>query len=258
MKDVQGEYDDRNIPIDRVGVKNIYYPIRVLDPEFKEQQTVANVSMSVALSEHIRGTHMSRFIGLLNEFKGKITIANMETMADTLMHVMDAGKAELSFSFPYFIWKKAPVTGIASYSGYNVSFWAAKDKLSFDFIMEVKVPVQTLCPCSREISVAGAHNQRADVTVAVRMKRLVWIEDLVQICEKSSSSPLYTLLKRKDEKYVTESAYANPRFVEDVLREAVLALEMDDRVAWYKVMVVSNESIHNHDAFAEVEKWKST
>jgi len=256
MRDVQGERDDRNIPIDRVGVKNVSYPVIVLDPEFKEQRTIADVSMSVALPGHVRGTHMSRFIGLLNEFKGKITISNMETMADTLMNVMDAKRADLIFSFPYFIWKKAPVTGISSYSGYKVSFVAVKDISTFDFVLELKVPVQTLCPCSREISSAGAHNQRACVDISVRMKNLVWIEELVAICERSASSPLYTLLKRKDEKYVTESAYANPKFVEDVLREVVLALDKDGRITWYKVTVVSNESIHNHDAFAEMEKRK--
>lgn len=256
MRDVQKERDNRNIPIDRVGVRNVSYPVRVLDPEFKEQQTVATVSMAVALPGDTRGTHMSRFIDLLNDFQGRITLSNLENMTQTLMDVLEADEAELSFRFPYFIWKKAPISGIPSYSGYEVTFWATKDRSSFDFILEVVVPVQTLCPCSREISEEGAHNQRASISMAVRMNSLVWIEELVKICENSSSSPLYTLLKREDEKFVTESAYNNPRFVEDLVRECALSLEKDQRITWYRVVAVSNESIHSHDAFAETEKWK--
>lgn len=256
MKDIQKQHDPRNIPIDKVGVKNVSYPITVLDPEFKEQHTVATVSMAVSLPRNTRGTHMSRFIGLLNEFQGKITLSNLENMTDTFKDVLEAEKAEISFSFPYFIKKNAPVSGISSYSRYDVTFWASKEGSSFDFILEVVVPVQTLCPCSKEISVSGAHNQRADVTICVRMSSLVWIEELVAIGENSSSAPLFSLLKREDEKYVTELAYGNPRFVEDVVRESVLALDSDERITWYRVNAVSHESIHNHDAFAEIEKWK--
>lgn len=256
MKDIQKQHDPRNIPIDKVGVKDVSYPVTLLDPEFKEQQTVADVSMAVSLPRNTRGTHMSRFIGLLNEFQGKITLSNLENMIDTLKEKLEAEKAEISFMFPYFIQKSAPVSGILSYSRYDVTFWASKEGSSFDFILEVVVPVQTLCPCSKEIADSGAHNQRAAVTIAVRMSSLVWIEELVKIGEISSSAPLYTLLKREDEKYVTELAYGNPRFVEDVVRDVAIALDSDDRITWYRINTVSNESIHNHDAFAEIEKWK--
>jgi len=254
MKDVQNEQDSRNISIDRVGVSGVSYPIVVLDPEFSQQHTVARVSMSVSLPEDTRGTHMSRFIGLLNDFQGKVTLDSLEDMVDIIKDSLSAEKAQLSFEFPYFAKKKAPVSRIESYSRYDVLFLASKEKEQFDFILEVKIPVQTLCPCSREISEAGAHNQRASVDIAIRMKSLVWIEEIAEIGEKAASAPVFSLLKREDEKFVTEFAYSRPRFVEDVTREAVLSLEKDHRITWFRVKVISQESIHNHDAFAEIER----
>ncbi len=254
MKDVQNERDFRNIPIDKVGVSGVQYPIIVLDPEFKEQHTVAEVSMSVSLPETSRGTHMSRFIGMLNEYQGRITLAGMQTMTDLLRQKLRAEKAEIVFSFPYFIKRRAPVSQVESFSKYDVRFQSKSDGNDFDFVLEVKVPVQTLCPCSREISEAGAHNQRAVVDISIRMNSLVWIEELADIAETCASAPVFTFLKREDEKFITEKAYNNPRFVEDVAREVVLMLKKNDRITWYHVSVASNESIHNHDAFAEIEK----
>ena len=255
MRDVQSERDGRRISIDRVGVSNVSYPVVVLDQKENIQHTVASVSMSVSLPHEYRGTHMSRFIEVLHEFQGRLTISSMEHIAEHLRKVLDAECAEIVFSFPYFIARNAPVTGMSSFTRYDVSFLATKGD-RFDLVTVVTVPVQTLCPCSREISEAGAHNQRASVEISVRMKGLVWIEELVEIAEKNASAPVYTLLKREDEKFVTEQAYNNPRFVEDVLRDVAVDLEAEDRVVWYRIRVASNESIHNHDAFASLERDK--
>ncbi len=256
MRDVQSERDSRRISIDRVGVSSVSYPIVVLDQKQNIQHTVARVTMSVSLPHEYRGTHMSRFIEVLDEFQGRVTFSSLEAITEDLRKVLDAECAELDFSFPYFLLRKAPVTGMASYTRYDVTFRATKGD-AFDLVTTVDVPVQTLCPCSREISEKGAHNQRASVEISVRMKGFVWIEELVEIAEKSASAPVYTLLKREDEKFVTEQAYNNPRFVEDVLREVALALEEEDRITWYRIRVISNESIHNHDAFASVERGKT-
>lgn len=255
MRDVQSEMDKRNIPIDRVGISGVSYPITVLDRTRRTQETVAQVSMSVALPHEYRGTHMSRFIETLEDFKGKITPHNLEELTDAMIERLEACKADVVFEFPYFIRKQAPVSKRESWSRYDVVFRATKaDK--FDFITEVIAAVQTLCPCSKEISENGAHNQRAYVRVAVRMNELVWIEELVSIIEECASSPTYALLKREDEKFVTEFAYNKPRFVEDVVREIVLNLDYNKRISWFRVLVTSSESIHNHDAFAEVERGK--
>lgn len=256
MRDIQSEKDKRNVPIDRVGISGISYPITVLDKSRGTQETVAQVAMAVALPHEYRGTHMSRFVEALEDFiKGKVTPHDIEDFTDTLIKKLNARKAEVVFRFPYFIRKSAPVSKRESWSRCEVVFRAEKgDK--FDFVTEVAAAVQTLCPCSKEISEYGAHNQRAVVRVAVRMKELVWIEELVSMVEDCASAPTYALLKREDEKFITELAYDNPKFVEDVVREVVLKLEGDDRISWFRVLVSSNESIHNHDAFAEVSRDK--
>mgnify|MGYP003586341426 CR=1 FL=1 len=255
MRDLQSERDGRRIPIDRVGVSSVFYPVVVRDPERNIQHTVAKVAMSVSLPHDYRGTHMSRFIEVLDEFKGNITLPNLERMAEDLRKALSAEQAEITLEFPYFVMRNAPVTGLRSYTRYNVTFWASKGE-EFDLVTVVEVPVQTLCPCSKEISEGGAHNQRAFIEISARMKGLVWIEELVAMAEKSASAPVYTLLKREDEKFVTEQAYGNPRFVEDVLRDVALELEGEERITWYRIRVTSNESIHNHDAFASMERNK--
>jgi len=254
MRDVQSELDKRNIPIDRVGISGISYPVTVLDKERRTQETVADVAMAVALPHEYRGTHMSRFVEALEEFRGKVTPHELEDLTDHLINRLEALKAEVVFRFPYFIRKSAPVSKLESWSRYDVMFKAEKTKSQFDLVIEVIVAIQTLCPCSKEISDFGAHNQRAYVQLSVRMKDFIWIEELVSIIENCASAPTFTLLKREDEKFVTELAYNNPRFVEDVVRDIVIHMESDKRISWFRVLVSSSESIHNHDAFAEVER----
>ena len=253
MRDVQGERDTRNIPIDRVGVCDVSYPVVVMDPNENVQHVTATVRMSVSLPKDFRGTHMSRFIEVLERCRGKMTLSNLEEIVDELKAQLDAPEAEITVAFPYFIRRSAPVSGAESYSRTDVEFWAVKAK-RFDFILKVGVPVQTLCPCSKEISDFGAHNQRARVEIEVRMKRLVWIEELVELAEASASAPVRTLLKREDEKALTEKAFSNPRFVEDVVREISIKLDSDCRIKWYRVSVASDESIHDHRAFASLER----
>jgi GTP cyclohydrolase I len=255
MRDVQSERDRRNIHIDSVGVTGLAYPIVVRDKHEKTQHTVATVEMAVSLTKDYRGTHMSRFIEILNSCNGHITLQNLENIAQSLRRHLGAGRAEVEFRFPYFASRQAPVSGASSFTRYDVIFWAARDD-NFDFTLTVSVPVTTLCPCSREISQNGAHNQRAEVRMTVRMNRLVWIEDLADVAEQSASSPVFTLLKRDDEKFVTEKAYDTPRFVEDVVREVAARLDVDPRIDWYTVTVTSHESIHAHDAFASLSRDK--
>jgi GTP cyclohydrolase I len=199
---------------------------------------------------------MSRFIETLEECEGKVGPATLEALTEHLCSKLDATEAEIEFRFPYFVRKPAPVSGISSFMRYDASLKGIYKENVFDMITGVEVCVQTLCPCSREISLRGAHNQRTKVKLAVRMNELVWFEEMIRMIEHSASAPLYTLLKREDEKRVTEQAYANPRFVEDVVRDLAVELNEDGRIKWYDISVVSTESIHNHDAFAEVSRDK--
>ena len=253
MKDIQNERDMRNISINMVGIKGIRYPIVVMDRDNGKQSTVGTFSLFVDLPEDFRGTHMSRFVEILNRHKSKITPRNMESILDDMQSVLNSAVAHISVDFPYFLKKKAPVSLIESYSSYDCSFITRK-KDTFDFVLKVAVPVTTVCPCSKEISDRGAHNQRAEVVVSVRMNSLVWIEEIIAIVETHASAPIFSLLKREDEKYVTELSYDNPRFVEDLSREVVVALKNDARISWYKVEVTSQESIHNHEAYACIVK----
>lgn len=255
LPDIQKQGDARNIFIDKVGVSDLVYPIVVLDRTNQYQNTVANINMYVDLPGDFRGTHMSRFVEVLNAHRGKMTIKNMEKILDDMRNHLNAKTAHLEVNFDYFVLRKAPISQIESYTPYRAKFICKKDG-DFDFVLEVEVPMQTLCPCSKEISERGAHNQRAKADVSVRMKKLVWIEDLIDIAESAASSPVFTLLKRKDEKYVTEHAYDNPRFVEDVVRDIAIQLEKDKRITWYMLKVTSYESIHTHNAYACLEKKK--
>ena len=256
MKDVQKEKDLRRVQIDRVGVRNVNYPIVVMDQQSRTQSTLATVSMSVLLPHEYRGTHMSRFIEALEEYRGRVSPVTLEAITRHLCGKLDAPEATVRFDFPYFIRRRAPVSGIESFMRYEASLEGISGGDGFDMITGVGVPVQTLCPCSREISRHGAHNQRAFVSLRVRCTGLVWFEELIRMVESAASSPLYTLLKREDEKYVTEHAYETPRFVEDVVRDMALALDEESRIVWYSVSIVSSESIHNHDAFAEIVRDK--
>ncbi len=253
MRDIQSEEDQRRIEIDKVGVKELSYPIIVLDRANKLQPTVAKVNMFVNLPHHYRGTHMSRFVEILNQYRGQITMKNMGPILRKMREVFQAQSAHLEIDFPYFIEKEAPVSRSKSLMSYGCRFIGSLDQKE-DYILEVRVPVNTLCPCSKEISDRGAHNQRGEVRLQVRFKKFVWIEDLVALVEGAASSGLYSLLKREDEKWVTENAYDHPTFVEDVVRSVAEKLLPDKNITWFSVEVESQESIHNHNAYAFLER----
>ena len=255
MLDVQKSPDTRKIAINKVGVKDISYPIVVMDKYRSLQHTVARVNMFVDLPHHFKGTHMSRFIEILNKYREKIALDNMEIILKKMKEKLEADNAHLEIEFPYFIEKKAPVSGAGSLMEYTCEFIASLST-EFDFILGIKIPVTSLCPCSKELSRYGAHNQRSIITLKVRYREFVWIEDLVELIEKCGSSPVYSLLKREDEKFVTEQAYENPRFVEDIVREATLKLSAMDNITWFSVEVENFESIHKHSAYAAIERDK--
>ena len=256
MRDVQSERDQRNVTIDKVGISSVSWPIQVLDRTNGTQDTIANVSLSVCLPRDYRGTHMSRFVEVLSAQEKQVTFHNMDNLLQMLKERLNADEAHAVFDFPYFITKSAPVSGARGRVRYDVNFSASMKGNDFDLITELIAPIQTLCPCSKEISEYGAHNQRAHARIAARMNTMVWIEELAEIADSCASAPIYSLLKREDEKYVTEHAYNNPHFVEDSVRDLALAMERDQRITWYRVSVTSHESIHNHDAFASVERSK--
>lgn len=253
MKDIQNQCDHRKIDINRVGVKGIRYPIVVLDRVNELQHTVATINMYVRLPHHFKGTHMSRFIEVLNRYRHGISTKNIMEILGTMREKLDSESAHMELSFPFFIEKAAPVTGAKSLMGYTCHMRARRDTKT-DLVVGVDVPVTALCPCSREISNYGAHNQRSVVRVRVRFSKFFWIEDLISLVERSASSDIFPLLKRPDEKYVTEQAYNNPMFVEDIVRTIAQQLDSDDNITWYSIEAENQESIHNHNACAYVEK----
>ena len=255
MKDIQNQPDPRKIPIDRIGVKNLSYPITVLDRANKIQHTIGSINMYVNLPHRFRGAHMSRFIEILNEHHRELHIDTVGKILHKMKEKLRAQEAHMEVTFPYFIEKSAPVSGAKSLMEYRCSYVGTLTDRE-DFVLGVEVPVSTLCPCSRELADRGAHNQRSVVTIRVRMNKLVWIEEIIEYAESSSSSPLFALLKRKDEKAVTEHAYDHPMFVEDVVREVARKLNADPRITWYSVESENFESIHNHSAYASVERKK--
>ncbi|MBP7866529.1 MAG: GTP cyclohydrolase I FolE2 [Acidobacteria bacterium] len=252
MIDVQQYKDNRRIGLDKVGVKGITYPIIVLDRHDRHQSTVATVNMYVDLPHDFKGTHMSRFLEVLNQYRGEMTMYKMPEILREMRERLGAEKAHLELEFPYFIEKEAPVSRARSLMDYTCRFLGTINH-DLDFVMGVRVPVTSLCPCSREISRFGAHNQRSHVTVAVRTTEFVWLEELIGIVEQAASCELYSLLKREDEKFVTERAYENPVFVEDLARDVAVRLEEDPRVIWYAIEAENFESIHNHSAYASLE-----
>lgn len=253
MHDVQAEIDQRNLMIDKVGVKNLRYPIVLSDKAHQEQHTVANINMYVNLPHHYRGAHMSRFIEILNKYRREIAIRNMGAILKEMKDKLQAESAHLEIEFPYFIEKTAPVSGAKSLMEYRCRFLGNLTTMT-QLFLETTVPITTVCPCSKEISKFGAHNQRAIIRVRVRFKGFLWIEDLIELVENCGSSPVYSLLKREDEKVVTENAYLHPTFVEDVVRNVAEKLNKLENIPWYCVEVESYESIHNHDAYALIYK----
>jgi GTP cyclohydrolase I len=258
MPDVQGAADSRRLAIDKVGIKAIRHPIRVVEKEGGAQHTIATFNMYVALPHNFKGTHMSRFVEILNRHEREISVESFATMAREMVKRLEAEVGHIEMTFPYFINKKAPVSGVASLMDYEVTF-VGEVRAGDDYtqMLKVVVPVTSLCPCSKKISERGAHNQRSHATVSARTKGFVWIEDIVEMVEKQASSELYGLLKRPDEKFVTERAYDNPKFVEDMVRDVAAALNADDRIEAYVVEAENFESIHNHSAYALIERDKS-
>jgi len=254
LKDTQNEPDYRRIAIDRVGVKNLRFPIQIRDKAHSIQNTVATVALTVDLPHHYKGTHMSRFVEVLNEHGAVLHVDNIRRITEKLQARLNSESAHVHFEFPFFLEKKAPATGAVGLMDYEVGFDATISKNGYEFILTVGVPVTTLCPCSKAISVAGAHNQRGKVTLCLKSIRPIWIEDLIQMVESCASSELYSLLKRPDEKFVTERAYENPVFVEDLVRNIASHANRDANIVWYRVEAENFESIHNHNAYALIEK----
>jgi GTP cyclohydrolase I len=259
LKDTQASHDARGIHIDRVGVTDLRYPVIVLDRSKKAQSTVGVFTLSVDLPHHFKGTHMSRFVEVLEEHHGEVSLWTLPEMLVRLQKRLQAERAHIEVEFPYFVRKTAPVTSAESLLDLQCTFIAESSGTEQDFLLKVKVPVTSLCPCSKEISDYGAHNQRGTLTFTVRtlrdakgMWQFVWIEELLEIAERSASAPIYALLKRPDERHVTMQAYDNPVFVEDMVRNAAAQLKADTRIAWFEVRADNQESIHNHSAFAVV------
>ncbi|MBN2799721.1 MAG: GTP cyclohydrolase I FolE2 [Deltaproteobacteria bacterium] len=252
LPDCAAKVDTRALDIDRVGITRLSYPIKVLDRAQEWQHTVAQVAMTVSLPRQFKGTHMSRFVEILNAVRGEMTIRNIPAILAQMQRRLQADEVHMDLSFPYFIAKRAPVSRAESLMEYGCAFHATKRHDEVDFIVEVAVPVKTLCPCSKSISDRGAHNQRGTVIVQLRSKEFVWFEDIIEAVEGRASSPLWALLKRPDEKWVTEHAYDNPRFVEDLVREVVLVTRELPGVTWLHVSVENEESIHKHNAYAEI------
>jgi GTP cyclohydrolase IB len=256
LVDVQNSEDLRKIPIDRVGVRGVKYPIVVQDRERGQQHTVGHFTLTVDLPHHFKGTHMSRFLEVLGEQNGEVSSQSIPQILSRLKERLTAETAHLEVRFTYFRVKAAPVTGKEGFMGYECAFVAAGNSHT-DFVIEVNVPVTTLCPCSKEISERGAHNQRGNVKARVRFTDLVWIEELIDMIESCGSCQLYPVLKRPDEKWVTERAYDNPRFVEDMVREVAVAFDRHPNITQYEVEVENFESIHDHNAYAFLERSKT-
>jgi GTP cyclohydrolase I len=255
MADIQNMADTRQVEINKVGVKNIRYPITVKDKKKGYQHTVANINMYVNLPHHFKGTHMSRFIEILNEFKQEeISLKEIQNILQEMKDRLDAKAAHFEIEFPYFIEKTAPISKSVSLMEYSCKFVAEKSDDFESLTVNVVVPITTVCPCSKEISEHGAHNQRSMVSVSVQFDKFIWIEDLIDIIESAASCEVYSLLKREDEKYVTEKAYNNPMFVEDIVREISNILSKDENIKWFTVESENFESIHNHSAYAYIER----
>ncbi len=251
MIDIQSQQDDRNIPIDKVGIKNLRYPITVRDRKNGIQHTVASISMYVDLPGRYKGTHMSRFVELLHGYRPEISLDKITQLLQRMKSLLDAESAHIDISFPYFIEKEAPVSECRGMMDYACRFIGTSDPMErIDIVCEVIVPITSVCPCSKEISDAGAHNQRGEVRLSTRFKRFVWIEDMISLVESCASCEVYSVLKRVDEKCVTERAYHNPKFVEDVVRDIAARLDGDSNITWYSVSAENFESIHNHSAYA--------
>ena len=256
MRDIQNEEDTRKIPLEKVGVRGVRYPVSVLDKAAKVQNTTAQVDLYVNLPHNFKGTHMSRFIQVFHKYHRDITMQHFLEMLDDIRTKLEAEEAYGKIAFPYFVTKKAPVSESEGIMEYRCSYEATVTEAEKKFYINIEVPITTLCPCSKAISEYGAHNQRGTVRVKLLYSGFFWIEDIIAGIEKCASSPLYSVLKRKDEKFVTEQAYENPRFVEDVVREVYIFLKNFSEKTpfkWFSVECENEESIHYHNAYAYTE-----
>ena len=258
IEDVQGRPDTRRIPINKVGIKDIRHPVRIKARAGHDEHTVANFSMYVNLPQDFKGTHMSRFIEILNAHDYEITTDSFEAMLGEMTTRLEANSGHIEMTFPYFIKKTAPVSGVQSMMDYEVTFTGEKHGDDIDVWVKVVVAATSLCPCSKKISERGAHNQRSHITISALLNDFMWIEELVDIAESEASCELWSILKRPDEKYVTERAYDNPKFVEDIVRDVAARMAAEDRVSAFVVESENFESIHNHSAYALIEQDKRT
>ena len=253
IEDVQGHADTRQIRIDKVGIKDIRHPVRIADRDGGEQHTVATFNLYVDLPHNFKGTHMSRFVEILNRHEREISVKSFREMLTEVTERLEAEVGHVEMRFPYFMTKAAPVSKVESVLDYDVSFLGERRDGETVVWVKVVVPVTSLCPCSKQISDYGAHNQRSHITALVRTSCFVWIEELIEMIEAEASSELYGLLKRPDEKYVTERAYDNPKFVEDMVRDVAVRFNEDERIRAYVIESENFESIHNHSAYALIQ-----
>ena len=258
IPDIQGSADTRRLAINKVGIKDIRHPIIVQDRSDGVQHTIACFNMFVYLPHQFKGTHMSRFVKILNDHEKEISVSSFRDMLAEMAGMLEADSGNIEMNFPYFVNKKAPISGVESLLDYDVTLIGEINKGVTSTRVKVQVPVTSLCPCSKSISDYGAHNQRSHVTVNARTSGFIWIEEIIDIVEKQASCELYGLLKRPDEKYVTERAYDNPKFVEDIVRDIAVQFNKDERISSYVVESENFESIHNHSAYARIEHNKET
>lgn len=253
MKDVQSQRDTRNLPIDKVGIKNLRYPVTVRDRREGRQHTVASINMYVDLPHDFKGTHMSRFVEMLHLLRTEVSLKRFSDLLEQMKKHLNAASAHIEMTFPFFIEKKAPISGAPGLMDYTCRIiGSSNSRNEVDLISEVNVPITSVCPCSKAISDQGAHNQRGEVKLQTRFNRFIWLEDMIELVESCASCDVYSVLKRVDEKRVTEKSYNNPKFVEDVVRDVAARLLQDDNITWFSVSAENFESIHNHSAYAHI------
>ncbi|HKQ13846.1 MAG TPA: GTP cyclohydrolase FolE2 [Steroidobacteraceae bacterium] len=258
IEDVQARADSRQLPINKVGIKDVYHPVRVKDRSSGEQHTIANFNMYVALPHNFKGTHMSRFVEVLHRNEREISVESFRDILVEMTEKLDAESGHIEMDFPYFVMKKAPASGVESLMNYQASLIGELHDGKPELWLKVVVAATSLCPCSKSISNYGAHNQRSHITIKARVEGHMWLEELIDIAESEASCEVYGILKRADEKYVTERAYDNPKFVEDIVRDVAVRLNKEERVRAYVVEAENFESIHNHSAYALIEKDKES
>lgn len=256
IEDVQSRADTRRIPINKVGIKDVFHPVRIKDRSGVEQHTVANFNMYVALPHNFKGTHMSRFVEILHQHEREISVESFGQMLKEMTLHLNAEAGHIEMTFPFFVMKKAPVSGVESLMNYQTTFIGEYRDGKPQLWLKVVIAATSLCPCSKAISEYGAHNQRSHITITARIGEHMWLEELIDLAEEEASCQVYGILKRADEKFVTERAYDNPKFVEDIVRDVAVRMNNEPRIRAYTVETENFESIHNHSAYALIENDK--